>query len=146
MNAKEILERKGYDVATITPDKTIKDAMSELIGKKVGSLVVVDSGDTVVGIITERDIFRLGYRENCRILDIRVSDVMTKDVIIALPDDDHDYLRNLITENRIRHLPVMDQGKLLGLISIGDVLRTASAEMHVTVRFLKDYISGAYPR
>jgi CBS domain-containing protein len=146
MNARAILEDKGYEVATILPEQTIKDAMAVLIDKKVGSLVVNDSAGVVVGIITERDIFRLAHRTGCRMLDTRVSDVMTKEVIIALPDDELDYLRSLITENRIRHLPVMDRGKLLGLISIGDVLRRESQEMHVTVRFLREYIEGSYPR
>lgn len=145
MNARQILDEKGHEVATIRADKAIKDAMAELIGNRVGSLVVVGDDDSVIGIITERDIFRLGYRENCRIMDISIADVMTRDVIIALPDDNLEYLRSLITENRIRHLPVMDGGKLIGLISIGDVLRHQSREMHVTVRFLKDYIEGAYP-
>jgi CBS domain-containing protein len=146
MNARAILEEKGYEVTTIQPDRTIKEAMATLIDKRVGSLVVTDTKGAVVGIVTERDIFRLAHRTACRMLDSKVSDVMTKDVIIALPDDELDYLRSLITENRIRHLPVMDQGKLLGLISIGDVLRRETHEMHVTVRFLKEYIAGSYPR
>lgn len=145
MNARIILERKGYDVATIAPDSSIRDAMTALIERKVGSLVVVNKEGAVVGIITERDIFRLAHKTECRMMEMKVSDVMTREVIISVLDDDLDYLRNLITENRIRHLPVMNQGKLAGLISIGDVVRRESEEMHVTVKYLKDYIAGKYP-
>ncbi len=145
MDAKTILARKGSDVVTTRPELTIREAMAGLIDNKVGALVVVDNDEAIVGIITERDIFRLAHRQAGQIMDIVVSEVMTKDVIIALPDDDLEYLKCLITENRIRHLPVMEEGKLCGMISIGDVLRQQTEEMHVEVHLLRDYIEGRYP-
>lgn len=145
MEAKRILDSKGSHVVTIRPQATIKQAMGALIDNAVGALVVVDDKDAVVGIITERDIFRLAHAKECEIMDIPVSEVMTKEVIIVLPTDSVDYLRALITENRIRHLPVMDQGRLCGILSIGDVLRELTEAMHVEVHLLRDYIEGKYP-
>jgi CBS domain-containing protein len=146
MNAKAILDRKGNEVVTIGPDATMKEAMAAHIENKVGALVVTEPNGTVVGIITERDIFRLAHARSCKIMDIKVGDVMTKEVIIALPDDDLEYLKSLITENRIRHLPAMEQGQLCGLISIGDVVRQQSEEAHVEAHLLRDYIQGTYPK
>jgi len=145
MNAKTILERKGKKTVTVLPTATIREAMSRLICNGIGSLVVVDTGHEVVGIITERDIFRLTFENDGKVMDIPVSAVMTRELIIAIPSDGIDYLRDLITENRIRHLPVMDEGNLVGLISIGDVLRTETRERAVENRYLKEYITGNYP-
>lgn len=145
MDAKTILDHKGHEVVTIGPGATIKEAMGALISNAVGALVVVDDQDAIVGIITERDIFRLAHAKECKIMDIPVSEVMTKDVIIALPNDSVGYLKGLITEKRIRHLPVMEQGKLHGLVSIGDVIRQETEQMHYEVHFLRDYIEGKYP-
>lgn len=145
MDAKTILDRKGRNVVTIGPGATIREAMGALIENAVGALVVVDDQLKIVGIITERDIFRLAHARECRIMDIPVSEVMTKEVIIAMPSDGVGYLKGLITENRIRHLPVMEQGNLCGMVSIGDVIRQETEEMHFEVHFLRDYIEGKYP-
>jgi CBS domain-containing protein len=145
MDARSILSRKGERVFTISPRATIREGMSRLIQNRIGSLLVIDDDEELVGIITERDIFRLTFENDGKVMDIPVGSVMTRDLIIALPTDSLDYLRGLITENRIRHLPVMDDGKLVGLVSIGDVLRTETNEMAVENRYLKDYINGTYP-
>ncbi len=145
MNAKAILERKGKRVVTVSPRATIREGMSRLISNQVGSLVVIDDDHEVVGIITERDIFRLTFENDGKVMDIPIGSVMTRNLIIAVPGDSLDYLRGLITENRIRHVPVMDEGKLVGLVSIGDVLRVETSEIAVENRYLKDYIKGAYP-
>ena len=145
MNARSILERKGSRVVTVSPHATIRESMSMLIRHKIGSLVVAEDDGEVVGIISERDIFRLTFENDGKVMDIPVGSVMTRDLIIAVPDDPLDYLRSLITENRIRHLPVMEGGKLVGIVSIGDVLRTETSEIAVENRYLKDYITGSYP-
>lgn len=145
MDAKSILERKGSKVVTISPRSTIREAMSSLIKNKIGSLIVMDDDGDVEGIVTERDIFRLTFENDGKVMDIPVGSVMTRNLIIALPTDSLDYLRGLISENRIRHLPVMDDGKLVGVISIGDVLRTETVEMAIENRYLKDYINSTYP-
>jgi CBS domain-containing protein len=145
MNAAAILKRKGSFVVTVFPDTSIREAMRVLIKHRVGSLVVLNESREVIGIITERDIFRLTYEHEGKIMDIPVSAVMTTNLIVALPSDALDYLKGMITENRIRHLPVMDDGKLVGVVSIGDIIREEVSEAAVENRYLKDYIAGVYP-
>ena len=146
MNAANILNRKGRTVITVSPDASVREAMRVLIKHAIGSLVVLDRAREVIGIITERDIFRLTYEHAGKIMDIPVSAVMTTDLMVALPTDSLDYLKAMITENRIRHIPVMDEWRLVGIISIGDIIREEVSEAAVENRYLKDYIAGVYPR
>lgn len=145
MNARTILKRKGNSVVTVSPAATIRESMYLFARHRIGALVVQDSAGVVVGIITERDILRLTYEHGGRIMDIPVDAVMTRNLIIAVPDDSLEYLKSLITGNRIRHLPVMDDGRLIGIISIGDVLLEETSEIAVENRYLKNYIAGNYP-
>ncbi|MGB5107475.1 MAG: CBS domain-containing protein [Candidatus Zixiibacteriota bacterium] len=142
MDAKTILNRKGNTVYSVSPSATIREAMALLLRYSVGSLLVVNNDGEVVGIVTERDIFRLTFEHEGRIMGIPVDAVMTRNLIIALPQDSIDYLKSLITENRIRHLPIIDQGKLAGIISIGDIVREESSAVAVENRYLKDFIFG----
>jgi len=145
MNASAILKRKGGSVVTVFPDASIREAMRVLVKHRVASLIVLNEAREMIGIITERDIFRLTYEHEGKIMDIPVSAVMTTNLIVALPSDSLDYLKGMITENRIRHLPVMDDGKLIGVVSIGDIIREEVSEAAVENRYLKDYIAGVYP-
>lgn len=145
MTVADILRRKGNSVVTIFPSASIREAMRILIKHNIGSLVVLNESRDVVGIITERDIFRLAYEHEGRIMDIPVSAVMSRDLIIALPTDTLEYLKATMTENRFRHLPVVDDGKLAGIVSIGDLVREEVVEARVENHYLKDYIAGVYP-
>lgn len=145
MDARTILNRKGRVVYTISPSATIREAMALLLRHRVGSLIVLDNVEEVVGIITERDIFRLTYEYEGRIMGISVDSVMTRNLIIALPYDSIDYLKSLITENRIRHIPIIEQGKLAGVISIGDIVHEEASAVAVENRYLKDFIFGSAP-
>jgi CBS domain-containing protein len=145
MNAASILRRKGNTVVTVFPNSSIREAMRVLSKQNIGSLVVLNESRDVVGIITERDIFRLAYEHEGKIMDIPVSAVMTRNVVVALPTDSIDYLKAAMTENRFRHLPIVDEGKLVGIISIGDLVREEVTEVKVENRYLKDYIAGVYP-
>lgn len=142
MDARTILNRKGHTVFTVSPSATIREAMALLIRHGVSSLIVVAQDEEVVGIITERDIFRLTYEHEGRIMALPVSSIMTRELIIALPYDSLNHLKSLFTENRIRHLPVIDQGKLAGILSIGDIVREESSAVAVENRYLKDFIFG----
>ena len=142
MKIKEILKRKGDHVHSIGPDETLKDAMSRLVEHNIGSLMVKAPEGEILGIITERDILRQCAAGKKGPDGIRVSDVMTKDLIIGLPDDDLNYVMGIMTKNRIRHLPVMDGDELEGIISIGDVVNAHLREAEFENRMLKDYIHG----
>ncbi len=145
MKVKDILKGKGTEVATIGVENTIYDAVKKLVEKNIGSLLVLDEKGAIAGIITERDILKECDQRFQSIDKTKVKDVMTKKLIVASPDDDVDYVENIMTENRIRHLPIVSGEKLEGIISIGDLVNVQRAQCKVENRYLKAYISGEYP-
>ncbi|MCK4427580.1 MAG: CBS domain-containing protein [candidate division Zixibacteria bacterium] len=145
MKVRDILKDKGTEVATIGAEKTICDAVKALVEKNIGSLLVKDEKGAIAGIVTERDILK-----QCNLClesfkETKVKDVMTKNLIVASPDDDLDYVENIMTQNRVRHLPIISNQKLEGIISIGDLVNVLRGECKVENRYLKNYISGKYP-
>jgi CBS domain-containing protein len=122
MNIATILARKGMDVFTIRPEQNLREALGLLAQHNIGALVVVDPAGRPVGILSERDIVREAAR-NERLFAVTVSGIMTRDVVVGGPQDDLVSVGNTMTEKRIRHLPVVDRGKLVGMISIGDVVK-----------------------
>lgn len=152
MRISDILRRKGGDVVTIEPSATVHEAIQRLNQHSIGALLVTDDTGQLCGIITERDMLReCGDRctrlaapagddgSECPAL---VKDVMTTDVIIGVPEDDLNYVMGVMTKNRIRHLPVFEQGKLAGIVSIGDVVNAHVEEADFENRVLQDYIHG----
>jgi len=122
-NIKSILATKGANVITIKPDQTIRDALATLAQHNVGALVVIDSANRPVGIISERDIVRLAAK-NENLFSLKINEVMTTNLILGVPQDELRAVANIMTEKRIRHLPIVDnQGKLIGIISIGDIVK-----------------------
>lgn len=122
MKVKSILATKSTDVITIRPEQSVKDAVILLAKHNIGALVVVNEADQPVGIISERDIVRAAaMRED--MFSRPVSKVMTKDLITGVPQDELISVAHTMTEKRFRHLPIMDQGKLVGIVSIGDVVK-----------------------
>jgi CBS domain-containing protein len=145
MKVRDILKDKGKGVITIGVEGTIYDAVRILVEKNIGSLLVLDENGKIVGIITERDILK---ECDCRcelLKQTKVKEVMTKDMIVGSPDDDIDYVESVMTQNRVRHLPIVANQKLEGLISIGDVVKVLHRECKVENRYLKDFISDKYP-
>ena len=145
MKVKDILKDKGTEVATIGVENTIYDAVKKLVEKNIGSLLVQDEKGNIAGIVTERDILKECKQRFQLLNETKVKDVMTKKLIVASPDDDVDYVENIMTENRIRHLPIISGQKLEGIISIGDLVNVQRAQCKVENRYLKAYISGEYP-
>lgn len=140
---REILRQKGTDVVTVGPDATVQDAMGVLVEHNIGAVVVTDA-DAVRGILTERDILRLGANGSGRLGTMRVAQAMTpqEDLVIAVPNDDIGYCMQVMTENRIRHLPIMEEGELRGIVSIGDVVNATRDHAEWENRYLRDYIRG----
>jgi CBS domain-containing protein len=122
MNIKRILAVKGSNVITIGPEDTIKQAITLLNERRIGALVVTDQERRVVGILSERDIIRYIDSADAN-LDKSVSLVMTRNVVTGVPEDDVHAVAHVMTERRFRHLPVVVDGRLIGIISIGDVLK-----------------------
>ncbi|MBI5499893.1 MAG: CBS domain-containing protein [Deltaproteobacteria bacterium] len=144
MTVAEILRNKGSKVVSIAPDTPLFQAVKTLAEAGVGSLLVVD-GERIVGILTERDVLRENARHFDELKARKTSDVMTRDVLIGIPGDSLDYVMDLMTSKRIRHLPIMDDGHLAGIVSIGDVVKAKARLAEVEVRHLTDYILGKYP-
>lgn len=143
MKVKDLLAQATRPPKTAAGETTIHEAMKILIENKIGSLIVVDDDNTPVGIITERDIFRLGYKFDGDIMSMKIADHMTRELIIGVPDDDVDYIARVITQKRIRHIPILDENrKLCGILSIGDILKTKLEMAEVHLRYLKEYITG----
>lgn len=144
MKIRDILQKKGADVLTITSDRTVHEAIALLCEHRIGALVVQDD-DEIVGIVSERDILR-ECGERCESLkQTKVAQIMTKDLIIGVLDDKLTYVMGVMTKNRVRHLPVMEGGELVGIISIGDVVNAHLKETEFENRLLKDYIHGVRP-
>ena len=122
-------------------DDTLVEAARKMWKQQTGSLLVVD-GEDLVGIITERDVLRECLYRSDRLAQIPVREAMTKDLIIGLPHDELGYTMGVMTKNRVRHLPVMDGGKVVGMISIGDVVKATLDETEYENRYLKEYIQG----
>jgi CBS domain-containing protein len=122
MNIATVLASKGIDVVTIGPRQTIRQALALLAERNIGALVVVDGVDLPIGIVSERDIVRALARSETILVEA-VATIMTREVVIGTPQDDLVAVGNTMTERRIRHLPVVEGGRLVGIVSIGDVVK-----------------------
>lgn len=140
MLADQILARKGRDVATIGPDATITEALAELARRNVGALVVSSDGTTVDGILSERDVVRRLASDGADVLGRRVADVMVAEVTTCAGATSTPELMALMTDRRVRHVPVLAEGRLTGIVSIGDVVKTRVDELEAESRQLVDYI------
>jgi len=145
LTAGDVLANKGSAVLTTRAGDPVHEAVKILAKHSVGSLLVVE-GNKLVGILSERDILRAAVDGFDRLAGLKVGDLMTREVIIGLQDDSLDYVMTLMTDRRIRHLPILDLGgKLVGILSIGDVVKTRAQHAEIHIRYLTDYITGQYP-
>jgi CBS domain-containing protein len=145
MKVKDILAEKGTHVVTVNQEATVYEALQIFAANRVGSLLVLDDKGGIVGIIGARDALMAVVKACDEIRKTKVKEIMTKKIIIGDPDDDLDKVEVIMTENRIRHLPIIKQDKLAGIISMGDVVKAQLKNIHVENRFLKEYIVGKYP-
>jgi len=138
---KDLLKIKNKEVWTIEPGASVYDAITEMADREIGALVVTEES-RVVGIITERDYARKVIIQDKSSKNTPVRDIMTEKVIYVQPDQKIDECMALMTEKRIRHLPVLNGGKLVGMISIGDVVKAVISEKEFLIDQLTSYISG----
>ena len=138
---KQILDTKGYAVWSIHPQESVFAAIQQMAEREVGALVVLE-GDAVVGIISERDYARKVTLQGRSDHETAVRDIMTPHVICVRLDQSLEECMTIVTERRIRHLPVLDRGRLVGIISIGDLVKTIIAEQQFIIEQLEHYISG----
>ena len=136
---KQILDTKGYAIWSIHPQESVFAAIQQMAEKEVGALVVLE-GDAVVGIISERDYARKVVLKGRSSRQTEVRDIMTPDVISVRLHQNVDECMTIVTERRIRHLPVLDSGRLVGIISIGDLVKTIIVEQQFIIEQLEHYI------
>lgn len=123
MKVRTILATKGTTVVTVRPQQSLREAARLLAEHNIGALVAVNEEDGIVGIISERDIIRAAARLD-EALSRPVSEIMTKEVIVGLPNDDLIAVANAMTERRFRHLPIVERGEMVGIISMGDIVKS----------------------
>lgn len=140
MRISDVLRQKGTAVATIAPTATVRELVTTLREHNIGATVVTD-GDAVVGIVSERDIVRKLDENLADLLSAQVSEIMTRGVLTCGPDDTVDSLAETMTERRIRHMPVLDHGRLAGIVSIGDVVKSHIRQLETDREQLESYIA-----
>jgi len=152
MRIADILRTKGSAVATVTATTTVTGLLAELAVHNIGAMVVIGTGTggqersdsgagTLVGIVSERDVVRHLREHGADLLLRPVADIMTAVSVTCHPDDPVDDLAALMTNNRVRHVPVLDQGRLTGIVSIGDVVKIRMEELQAEQQQLRDYIA-----
>ena len=138
---RQLLQGKGYEVASIEPDKSVYDAMQLMAARNIGALLVLETGK-LIGIITERDYSRKAHLLDKSVRDVLVKDIMTSQVAYVSPDYTAEDCMALVTEMRVRHLPVLENDQVIGIISIGDLVKDAISDREFVIHQLERYIYG----
>ena len=142
MTVQNILNEKGTKVATVRPHETIGTLVHKLKLENIGSVVVSQDGKRVDGIISERDIVRGLAAHGAELLAMRVDKLMIRDVLTCAPEDSVKDVMQTMTSRRVRHLPVVENGKMVGVVSIGDVVKDRLQDVEMEARVLRDYITA----
>jgi CBS domain-containing protein len=140
MRIADVLRTKGAAVATITPETSVSGLLNELALHNIGAMVVV-SAEGVVGIVSERDVVRHLHQHGGELLRLPVSEIMTTMVATCTPSDTVDHLSVLMTTKRVRHIPVVENNRLVGIVSIGDIVKQRMEELENEQQALQDYIT-----
>jgi CBS domain-containing protein len=144
MTVKDILSRKGSQVYSVHPQETVYDAIKKMADLNIGALMVLEN-DKIKGIISERDYRNKVILKGRASATTPVKDIMVKQVFCVNNSDNINLCMQLMTEKKIRHLPVLDNGKLIGIISIGDVVKSVIDQQKLEIDGLRNYIAGSYP-
>ncbi len=147
MKAKDILASKGHVLYTIQESESVQDVVAKLATNKIGFLVVFNSSEDVVGVISERDVVHKCLHRHKDAAHMKAIEIMTKrdELISAAEDDDIEKIMNIMTEKKIRHLPVFKDNQLTGIISIGDVIKFILLAKNDEIKTLTEYAFGQYP-
>jgi CBS domain-containing protein len=141
MSVKQVLEKKGSKAYSVAPTASVLDALAAMAEHDIGAVLVTE-GDRLLGIFTERDYARKVVLRGRTSKDTQISELMTPNVCTITPSHTMDQVMNIMTENRFRHLPVVDHGKIAGIVTIGDVVKAVIAMQEATIQHLSSYISG----
>ncbi|HWM01685.1 MAG TPA: CBS domain-containing protein [Actinophytocola sp.] len=141
MRIADLLRHKGSDVATVPPGISVAGLLDDLARHNVGAMVVCDDTGALVGIVSERDVVRRLNERGAELLHAPVSEIMTTSVVTCEPTENLDRLAEIMTERRIRHMPVVTEGRLVGIVSIGDVVKSRIRQLESDREQLESYIS-----
>jgi CBS domain-containing protein len=142
MTAKSILEQKGANLISIKAGGSLLDAVKTMRSHKVGAVLVLGEDGGIEGIITERDVLSAVEKYNGNVARVSIDEMMTKNIIVAVADDDIEYLMGIMSKNRIRHIPIVSQNKIAGLISIRDLIAVRMEGCELENRLLSDYMTS----
>lgn len=143
MSVLQMLKHKGREVVTARANERVGEAARVLAARNIGAVVVTDASGAVAGILSERDIVRAVAEQGARALERPVSEIMTRDVEVCGPQDSVDDLMERMTHGRYRHMPVVENGRLTGIVSIGDVVKQRIAQSEFEVQAMSAYIATA---
>ena len=142
MTLEELLNRKDNQLISVKESDEVVRAIKVMVDSQVGSLLVTSDGGKFIGILTERDVLRFSAKREGDLVGVRIEELMTRDLMVATPDCSIDQAMSMMTEHRFRHLPVMDGGKPIGMVSIGDLVKAKLKDVTVEVKYLREYISA----
>jgi CBS domain-containing protein len=145
MQVKDFMKDNPRQIVTARETTPIPEAMALLIDNKISCLPVVGDNLRLIGIISDKDIFRAAHKDPGGFTGASVADFMTSDLIVGLADDNCDYIAGIMTKNRIRHVPIVDQDRLVGLVSLGDIVKSRLTTVEIENRYLRRYINDKYP-
>ncbi len=143
MKVKELLSIKGLECFSITSDQSLRDAAKQMTECNIGALLVMDKG-SLAGIVTERDIVKNAAKGTAHGQDVKIKDAMSSNLLVVKPGDDLDYVMAIMIQNNIRHLPVVEENGLMGLLSMRDVVRVLVKNLKAENHYLKDFIGGKF--
>lgn len=144
MNLEDVLRLKARRGLVTAPETTpMRQAVALMAEHNIGALLICNQGKPV-GIVSERDVLRQTARRGPEFLDLPASEVMTRNLIVGTYSDDVEAVKHIMTVNRFRHMPIMHEGKLVGMVSLGDVVRSQLTTAQSEARYLRDYIAGYY--
>ena len=145
MKVKDLLKDKQREIVTAQASINILTAMEMLIKNKISCMPVLDESGQMVGIVSDKDIFGAIYKNQDSFRSFTVGDMMTTNILVGVAEDEIDYIGGVMTNNKIRHVPIMEKDKLVGLISVGDIVKAQIKRIEIENRYLKLYMEGNYP-
>ncbi len=142
MKVRDLLDSKGKDIVSIDVNSSVDDAIRSMNARKISAIMVTEQGKTV-GIFTERDVVRSYISSDGKSFkEAKVRDAMVTNLIVAVPDDELNDISSIMVEKNIRHLPVLDNGRVIGMLSIRDIIQTQVKKLTSEIHYLRDYIAG----
>jgi CBS domain-containing protein len=143
MKIKDLVKTKGFEVIAVDTGTVVDDAILKMVDRNIGALLVVEDGSPC-GMFTERDVLKCwALRRDFK--EVPVKEVMSKDLLIAELDDDLSYAMSIMIQRKVRHMPVLDRGRVVSVLSIRDVVKAQVSNLQAEVHYLKDYITDKYP-